>query len=370
MISGICLVIACLLGTIGCLAVFKARLLPLFFVAVAATELGHFATVPALILAAISPKTDALGLAAAAISIVSAALLFMPSLHAAAAAEGIRRKMAAAFGTCESPFKWTTLFRLPPSHSPISRRLVVENGSGTVSADFFPAVSPTPAPLVISLHGGGWMAGNSTEFAGWNRWLADRGYAVASVDYRLVPNAAWPDQRQDALDTINYLRARADEFAIDPDRVFLLGRSAGGQIASTIAADEPPPWIRGCICLYSPLDMFFSYKLGRDDDILRSRSLLRNYLGGSPHEQSESYRQASAYLTAGRGSAPFLLLHGLRDELVWFRQSERFSRRLDELEVRNAYVPLPWGIHAFDYNIHGPGGQAAAACIRAFLANV
>jgi acetyl esterase/lipase len=172
------------------------------------------------------------------------------------------------------------------------------------------------------------------------------------------------------LAAVAHLRADAARFGIDPDRIVFIGRSAGGQIASAIAATGAHRWLRGCVCLYSPFDMMFAYEHGSDDDMLRSRWLLRCFLGGPPEMEAAAYREASAYLHAQETAPPFLLMHGGRDELVWTLQSERFAGRLAELGVPHVLVELPWATHAFDYNMTGPGGQITAACLEAFLRKV
>jgi dipeptidyl aminopeptidase/acylaminoacyl peptidase len=111
----------------------------------------------------------------------------------------------------------------------------------------------------------------------------------------------------------------------------------------------------------------FSYRLGREDDILKSPLLLRNFLGGKPSEKPDAYRDASPILNVTPETPPMLLLHGLRDSLVWYRQSERFSKALSRVGVRHLYIAFPWATHAFDYNHHGPGGQLAKYAVDYFL---
>lgn len=331
---------------LGLLAVFRAPTLPLVFLAVGATEFGHWFALLALGLAALCAPS-----LAAALFLLAAALLLTPAGRAA-------RSSAA--------FRWRDLLRLSINHRPTGDRLVIEGPGGPLGIDFSFTEKPG-APLVVIAHGGGWMAGDSHELAGWNRWLAARGYAVASVDYRLVPTGAWPAQRDDVLAAIAFLRANAVRFGIDPGRIVLLGRSAGGQIVSAIAAPGEHPWLRGCVCLYAPFDMNFAYEHSRDDDILRSRWLLRCYLGGPPKQAPAHYREASAYQTVQPGAPPFLLLHGRHDELVGFVQSERFAERLARLGIPHTFLALPWARHAFDFNLHGPGGQVLAAALATFL---
>ncbi|WP_078888965.1 alpha/beta fold hydrolase [Streptomyces sclerotialus] len=88
-------------------------------------------------------------------------------------------------------------------------------------------------PAVMILHGGYWA--QDSDWSGWARKLAARGFVVFDVDYRLNTDARWPAQRTDALTALHWIRARADRFRADPRRVVLLGSSAGGQLAANTA---------------------------------------------------------------------------------------------------------------------------------------
>src|SRR5262249_38420010 len=151
------------------------------------------------------------------------------------------------------------------------------------------------------------------------------GYAVADVDYRLAPAARFPAPVEDVRAAVSYLKAHARELGIDPGRLTLLGRSAGGQIALSLAYDRPDPSIRGVIAFYSPNDLVFAYVKRSNPWVLNSRGLLESYLGGSPGQEPRSYERASPLGYAGPASLPTLLIHGVRDELVWKDHSERLD---------------------------------------------
>ncbi|MGW0840302.1 alpha/beta hydrolase [Streptomyces sp. NPDC002787] len=88
-------------------------------------------------------------------------------------------------------------------------------------------------PGIVILHGGYWY--EDTGWATWSRTFADAGFAVFAVDYRLNFDAPWPAQRTDALSALDWIRDHAADFALDTDRLVLLGSSSGGQIATTVA---------------------------------------------------------------------------------------------------------------------------------------
>jgi acetyl esterase/lipase len=114
----------------------------------------------------------------------------------------------------------------------------------------------------------------------------------------------------------------------------------------------------------------FAYSFGREDDVLKSPLLLRQFLGGSPAAVPAAYDAASAIRQVSRSSPPTLLLHGRLDVLVWHRQSERLTATLAAAGVPSVFLSLPWATHAFEYNLSGPGGQLGAYAIDWFLAAV
>lgn len=84
---------------------------------------------------------------------------------------------------------------------------------------------------VIVVHGGSWNAGVRNDFPRWNRWLAEQGYAVFDIDYRLAPQPNLRTATGDVKCAVRWVKRRAADFGIDPERVALLGRSAGGHLA-------------------------------------------------------------------------------------------------------------------------------------------
>ena len=116
--------------------------------------------------------------------------------------------------------------------------------------DFWPAVqksSPTekyrdvrPAPLIVFVHGGGWKRGSKDNATG--RWkpahFPEEGYAFASINYRLVPAARVEDQAEDVALAVKALLARAGELGIDPQKVVLMGHSAGAHLVTLVGTDE------------------------------------------------------------------------------------------------------------------------------------
>lgn len=223
------------------------------------------------------------------------------------------------------------------------------------------------SPWVLVIHGGGWDGGSSRQLPELNVHLANLGYAVASMDYRLAPEFKWPAQRDDVSAAIAYLKAHADELGLDPEDYFLLGRSAGGQIALVSAYQSKDPGLRGVISFYAPTDLFFGYEVGEESDILGSRPLLRKFMGSAPYEDPKAYADASPIDQLERLNLPTLLFHGRPDPLVWFKHSERLNERLKRQHAKSAYIESWSATHGFDWNLNGPTGQVSTKAIEFFL---
>jgi len=192
---------------------------------------------------------------------------------------------------------------------------------------------------------------------------------VAAISYRLAPRHRWPAQREDTHAALAWLKEHAARLGVDARRLVLVGRSAGGQIATAVAYGAADPAIVGVVSFYAPHDMVFAWGVSREDDALNSVNLMRQYLGGPPDSAARRalYASASAQLMVGPRTPPTLLIHGRPDTLVWYRHSERFGQRLRAVGAPHFHLELPWATHGFDFNLDGPGGQLADHAVEGFL---
>lgn len=241
-------------------------------------------------------------------------------------------------------------------------------GDQALTLDYYPAERVGDAPWVLVIHGGGWDSGDSTKLPPLNWALARWGIAAFAINYRLAPKDKWPAPFEDAQAAVAFIRSRASEFGIFPDRWAVLGRSAGAQIAGVLAYTTTENAPLGLVSLYGPTDLRLAWQTSKPGMILEPLTLLRNYLGGSLPEAPEQYRTGSPLLLATAASCPTLLAHGKADKLVWHRQSERLEARLRQLKVPVTFLSLPWATHGFDVNLAGPGGQLFVQTLRSFLA--
>jgi acetyl esterase/lipase len=236
------------------------------------------------------------------------------------------------------------------------------------------AAGRSPRPCVVVIHGGSWVSGNRLDDGTkrWlNDWLAGLGYAVASIDYRLSPQFQWPAQRDDLLAAIRFLRDHAVDLGIDADRLVLLGRSAGGQMAIAAAYAEVIPGIRGVVDVYGPTDFDLTWDAATRPRSLDHRYNLELFLGGSPETARAAYRSASGAMLVTPRAPPTLILQGGLDINVFPEQAELLDRNLAAAGVPHALVVLPWAGHAFDFvNFNTPGAQIGRYATARFLASV
>jgi acetyl esterase/lipase len=236
------------------------------------------------------------------------------------------------------------------------------------------AAGRSPRPCVVVIHGGSWVHGNRLDLGTkrWlNDWLAVLGYAVASIDYRLSPQFQWPAQRDDLLAAVRFLRDHAGALGIDGDRLVLVGRSAGAQMATAAAYAEVIPGVRGIVDIYGPTDFDLTWDAATRPRSLDHRYNLEIFLGGSRETARAAYWSASGAMLVTPRAPPTLILHGGLDINVFPEQAELLDRKLAAAGVPHALVLLPWAGHAFDFvHFNSPGAQIGRYATERFLASV
>jgi acetyl esterase/lipase len=344
--------------------------------AIGTTEYGHWFMFGPLLVLFCGPWRSVAGMITAMIALAAAALFSSTLVSATLTARHLPGELAGAFGEAsvkESPLSILKLWfgSREPGAAPDSI-IYSTHGEDSLRMDFYrsSAGGNVPSPCVIVLHTGGWSNGTPNEFVAMNRHLASRGFAVAAIEYRLAPRWKWPAQREDVQAAMKYLTEHSAELGVDASRIVLLGRSAGGHIAEAAAYSLGDPAIRGCIAFYSPADMNFAYRYAKEDDILKSPQLLRDFLGGTPEQAQANYDDASAIRFVKASSPPTLLLHGGHDALVWVKQSERLDAELARMGVKHLFIRLPLATHAFDYSFNSPDGQLSTYAVDYFLAAI
>lgn len=306
-------------------------------------------------------------------------LLCKPALQAWQLGRTLDATLDAAFGVPPAPPPcpaFSLAAAVMPRNPPPVAVETMQYADGLMLDFYRPAgvAGRSPRPCVIVIHGGSWVGGNRLDGGTkrWlNDWLAARGYAVASIDYRLAPQFPWPAQRDDLLAAVGFLREHAAGLGIDPDRLVLLGRSAGGQIATAAAYAEAIPGVRGVINIYGVTDFDRTWEVSTHPRRIDHRYNLEIFLGGTPETARAAYHTASGALLVTPRAPPTLTLHGRLDINVFPEQAEVLHRNLAAAGVPQALVALPWAGHAFDLvHFDTPGAQVGRYATERFLASI
>ncbi len=217
-----------------------------------------------------------------------------------------------------------------------------------------------PHPAAILIHGGAWVTGDKTRnVKPLFKPLADAKIAWFSIEYRLIRGnspeafisleglAALANASDDVRSAIAYVRAHSTEWNIDPDRIVLIGESAGAHLAS-MAALKPGPEkpVQGVVAFYSPSDL---EKLVRTSP--RIPDGLRNMFKGSPFEAIllNGLRQLSPQNWVNKNAPPFLMIHGTADMLVPIEQSESMCEALRNAGASCELFTVAGAGHGFQY---------------------
>lgn len=369
------------------LAVLTTVVAPTHFLwkmSVAATEGGHWLAVGALVTAIPWRGQGRLGKLGGILGLGAAVLFAFPLYHAYKLNTALPAMINTSFGTerrdrgrfaedlRSEPLIMFDLVTSVQSRPVRLEERVFSTAEGEkLTLDIYkPGYEHGPLPGVLVIHGGSWQSGDSKEFIALNAYLAARDFIVVSMNYRLAPKWKFPAGRDDVLSAIAYLKVYGKELGIDPTRLALLGRSAGGQLALLAAYTANEPAIRGVISVYGPTDLKFGYERPASRALIDTRGVLESYLGGPPAKADDAYFAASPINFVNASSPPTLLIHGLHDGHVLPEESARLDARLTEAKVKHLFVRLPWATHGCDWSFSGPCGQITTYAIERFLDRV
>jgi len=275
---------------------------------------------------------------------------------------------------------WAGPARFLPPHEPTVRDDGVRHFSGLTYAvafgfrplqlDVWTPAASEPAPLVIWIHGGGFMFGDRRVLPETFRpnqvfdALLDAGLAVASIDYRHALEAPFPAQLRDAKAAVRYLRAHADELGVSTERIGVMGESAGGHIAALVGLTAhridlegthgvvgPSSAVDVVVDWYGPADLA---TMPRRQPPPHIAAKLPPELLVAPEDQltrgleGEALADASPVTHVTPAAPPFLLVHGTADWLVPYAQSELLHAALTEAGADSRLVPVENAQHIFD----------------------
>ena len=223
--------------------------------------------------------------------------------------------------------------------------------------DIYVPAAKGPHPLVLYIHGGGWVAGHtrhSGAFANFPRVLAAlaaEGFTVASLEYRLAAEAPFPAQLQDANAALRFLRAHAGQYRLDPARVGVWGGSAGGHLTAITALTcrnttlDPAAGKDGCVQAAVTWYGVFDFAMmpgANDPSPIRSK-----FLGCDVACPADRVRAVSPVSYIDAKAPPFLLIHGDEDKQVPVAQSHLAEAALKAAKVPVKSIYIPGVDHSF-----------------------
>ena len=250
-------------------------------------------------------------------------------------------------------------------------------GSSAQSLDLYASKEAKNVPLIIWIHGGAFLFGSKEGFPvepvplG---FLLD-GYAIASINYRLSPEAVFPAQLEDCKAAVRWLRSHADEFGIDPNRIGVWGASAGAFLAALLGTTGGTREFdvgENLICssrvqavcdFFGPTDFLQmdSHRLP-DGQIHNDPDSPESKLVGGPiQDNREKVGRANPITYVTKSAPPFLIVHGTQDRLVPINQSQLLAASLESAGVSVKFYPVEGAGHGVYYGAGGGFGLYADA---------
>ncbi|HEY5825948.1 MAG TPA: alpha/beta hydrolase [Cyclobacteriaceae bacterium] len=214
---------------------------------------------------------------------------------------------------------------------------------------YLPANAKGKIPLVIFIHGGGWLVNDKYADIGYMKKtiaeIVSSGYAIASIDYRFATQAVFPAQIQDCNRAISFLYDNADKYGFDKTRFAVMGFSAGGHLASLVGLSKnnnvesffiPTTSksfnFKAVVDFYGPAELIL---FPGNNDPKSPESLL---IGAAPLARPDLAKAASPVTYVDKNDPPFLIIHGEKDELVSPKQSQLLSAWLNTVKVPNELI--------------------------------
>lgn len=245
------------------------------------------------------------------------------------------------------------------------------------AAIYRPPLSDDPAPVIVYIHGGGFMTGSFTETAADLRWFADQGWLVISVEYRLfgAGRPTWNRAPDDVACALVWVSRNAARFGGDPERVAVMGDSAGGNLAVNVgyaaAAGRAPaacgpqvPVPMAMAVLYPALDPLSIYEDGFPIPGFEPQMLIEGYIGGQPEAHPDRIAAITSENFLTPAAPPTLIVLPEMDSLVVKEGTLGFAAAAAEVGIDLTLVTIPFANHVFNQIAENSLGNQIARTIR------
>ncbi len=253
------------------------------------------------------------------------------------------------------------------------------NHDGVVlQGDLYQPKAPGKYPAIVAVHGGGWQAGDRDFYRYWGPYLAQQGYVVFAVNYRLSKpgQKTYPQAVHDVRAAVQFVRGRGEAIKVDSDRIGMMGDSAGAHLVAltSLAYDDAPflnayprdafasasTRVKAVVGFYGVYDMAQQWNhdlLHRPHD-----SITEKFLGVPLTENRKVYQEASpmTYAIQTKNATSFLILNGTEDDIVDRAQSDNFLLALKQAGFYARHVVVQGAGHFFVSDpIMEPGSRSS-----------
>lgn len=219
----------------------------------------------------------------------------------------------------------------------------------------------SPVPAIVHIHGGGWRGGNKNSDKA--KIFAEHGFVGISINYRLSGIAKFPEGVHDCKTAIRWVRARAEQYNINPNRIGVTGSSAGGHLSALLGTAGGDKYLEGTgdyldyssyvqavVDHFGPTDFLrMNDQPGRIDHFSPD-SPESQWLGGPIAELHDLVQKANPITYIDKDDPPTLIIHGENDKLVIFNQSELLYKALKQAGVETKLVRVKNADHGYKPN--------------------
>jgi acetyl esterase len=227
------------------------------------------------------------------------------------------------------------------TRTPTQEGIVYGEADGQqLTMDYYAPKGPGPHPIAIIIHGGGYQRGNSKSGseAYCADFLAPAGYAVFSINYRLAPKYPYPYMVQDVEQAVRFLRKNAKQWDAQPNRIALVGGSAGGFLSNMVGLlNLPDARVQAVVTLFAQ-SSFATVPLNADVHALLDPLIQQK-------GEAAALKEASPITYVHKGDPPFLQILGDKDEYIPFSEATNLDAALKKVGTSSTIIRIPGGMH-------------------------
>lgn len=231
---------------------------------------------------------------------------------------------------------------------------------------YLPENHEEPTPLIIFFHGGGWMSGGKKIIEPGALRQVKRGYAVASISYSFIPWKRWPTQAYEIKAAVRWLRANAEKYNLNAEKILVWGVSAGAHLVNILGSSNSSKKLEGNLTpqnVSSDVQGVISWygfsdfsQMGKNGFIALLTNIATSMLvGENVKKNTEKTQSANPINYINQNTPPFFIMHGAKDTVVNIHQSELLHTALQEKGIQSTFISFPKYYHSdirFNQKVH------------------